>query len=366
MRTLSVIIPCYNEAATVAEVVEKVQQAELPKGWQKEIIVVDDGSETKTKAALHTIAEQKKAIKIVYREKNGGKGAAVKEGLRHVTGDYCIIQDADLELDPNDYHALIKPIENGEAEVVFGYRVLAKTDAPASPLLFHGGRMLSFFFNIMFFTWFKDIPACYKIFPRSYIPSLLETPSDDFVFDSIEMTYVLSRNGNIAQVPIRYYPRTHAQGKKLRIEDGMRSAVTIVLLRFGLHHLPIAKEIGYITRFLISGTTTAMVSLAVLYTLTEYAHVWYLASSVIAFCISYAVNFTLQKFWTFKNKGLRAIQRQLPLHLSLAIFNLALNTAILYALVEWGDMWYLLAQVLAALIIAIESFFISKKIFSRL
>jgi len=360
-RTLSVIIPCYNEAATIAEVVERVRQAGLPEGWQKEVIVIDDGSGAETRVALRSLGT---LARVVYRERNGGKGAAVKEGLRHATGDYCIIQDADLELDPSDYYALVRPIDAKETEVVFGYRVLTEMHESVSPMLFYGGMVLSFFFNIAFLTRFKDIPACYKVFPRAYIPALLETPSDDFVFDSIEMTYVLSRRGNVAQVPIRYYPRSHAEGKKLRLEDGMRSAVAIVLLRLGLHHSPVAREMGRIARFLIAGAATMLVNLAALYVFTEYAHVWYLASSIIAFCISYGVNFTLQKFWTFKNTDRRAVLRQLPLHLSLALFNLAFNTIILYALVEWGNVWYILAQVIAALIIAVESFILSKKIFS--
>ena len=361
MRTLSIIIPCYNESVTIAEVVRRVQQAPLPSGWQKEVIIVDDGSKADTVAALHALES---SVHVVYRQRNGGKGAAVKEGLRHATGDYCIIQDADLELDPKDFASLLAPIVAGTADSVFGYRVLARGQEAASPLLFYGGRVLSLLFNAVFWARFKDIPACYKVFPRTCVPALLKTPSDDFVFDSIEMTHVLHTGGRVVQVPIRYYPRTHAEGKKLRLEDGVKSAVAIILLRLGLHELPIAKEIPRIARFLIAGAVTVVVNLVALYAFTEYAHVWYLASSVVAFCISYGVNFTLQKFWTFKNTSCQAILYQLPLHLSLALFNLALNTIILYVLVEWAHVWYMLAQVVAAIIIALDSFLLSKKIFS--
>jgi glycosyltransferase involved in cell wall biosynthesis len=356
---LSVLIPCYNEAATVGEVVRRVRAAALPDGWTREIIVVDDGSGPETRAVLKTLEHR---ARVVYRERNGGKGAAVKEGLARAAGDYCIVQDADLELDPDDYGVLAAPIAAGDAEVAFGYRVIANG---ASPALFYGGRLLSLLFNAVFLTALRDIPSCYKLFPRAYIPALRAMPSDDFVFDAIEMTYVLGRGARVAQVPVRYYPRTHSAGKKLRAEDGMKSAVAILLVRTGLYRLPIAREIGRIARFLISGALTVLVNLAVLYAVTEYGHVWYLTSSVIAFCVSYVVNFGLQKFWTFRHAGLREIRYQLPLHLTLAIANLALNTGILFALVEWFHIWYVFAQVIAAIIIAIDSFVLSKKIFAH-
>jgi dolichol-phosphate mannosyltransferase len=361
-KLLSILIPCYNEAATIAEVVTKVEAVALPTGWGKEIIIIDDGSGSETLAVLRTLEMR---VRVIYQPQNGGKGAAVKAGLEQTTGDYCIIQDADLELDPSDISALAAPIAAGIVEVVCGYRVLAEEHAPVSPTLFYGGRLLTAFFNLAFGTSFKDIPACYKMFPRSVIPKLLATPSNDFVFDAIELTYVLTRIGRMAQVPIHYYPRSRAQGKKLRLEHGIQSAVAIVLLRLGLHHSPIAKEMGRIARFLISGVATVLVNLLTLYIFTEYARVWYLASSVIAFCVSYGVNFTLQKFWTFKHRDINAITYQLPLHFALALGNLALNTAILYALVQWLGVWYVLAQVIAAFVIALDSFFLSRKIFSH-
>ena len=358
---LSVIIPCYNEATTVALVVERVRQSELPEGWQKEIIIVDDGSREDTLLVLRSLEEN---VRVVYRETNGGKGAAVKDGLREASGDYCIIQDADLELDPNDYSDLLAPIVAEDADVVFGYRVLENKHAPVQPTLFYGGYMLSLLFNISFGTRFKDIPACYKLFPRTFIPELLRAPSDDFVFDAVELTCVLSRAGHVAQVPIHYYPRTHAQGKKLRLEHGMQCVIAIILMRLGLHHLSIAKEMDRIARFLIAGVVAVFVNLLSLYLLTRYAHIWYLVSSMIAFSTSYVVSFVLQKFWTFKNKEVGAIAYQLPLHLLLALFNLVLNTILIFALVEWGHVWYMFAQALATIIISLDSFILSKKIFS--
>lgn len=360
-RTLSIVIPCYNEAATIAEVVARVEAVALPVGWRKEIIIVDDGSDSETITVLRTLEHE---AKVLYLPENRGKGGAVKAGLAQASGDYCIIQDADLELDPNDYPALLAPLTEQVAEVVCGYRVLAAVHEPVSPTLFYGGQLLTAFFNLVFRTHFKDIPACYKVFPRSLIPALQETPSTDFVFDAIELTYVLSQAGRVAQVPIHYYPRSRAAGKKLRIEHGLQSAVAIVLLRLGMHHASIAKEMGRVARFFIAGMLTVLVNLAALYALTEYAHLWYIASSIVAFSISYGVNFSLQKFWTFKHRGVHAITYQLPLHFALALGNLTLNTLILFVLVEWMHVWYLFAQIIAAIIIAFESFFLSRKIFS--
>jgi dolichol-phosphate mannosyltransferase len=360
-RVLSVIIPCYNEAATIALVVEKVGAAPLPQSWSKEIIVVDDGSGESTKEALRTLPS---SVRVIHLEKNSGKGAAVKAGLAQATGDYCIIQDADLELDPNEFGILLQPVAEDTADVVCGYRVLGEVHEPVSPTFFYGGQLLTLLFNIVFGTRFKDIPSCYKVFPRSMVPELLATPSNDFVFDAVELTYVLSAAKRITQVPVHYYPRTRAQGKKLRIEHGMQCVVAVIMLRIGMHHSPLAKEMGRIARFLIAGSVNVLTNLLVLYVLTEYVHLWYLASSIISFGVSYLVSFSLQKFWTFKSSNPHALWYQLPLHLSLALGNLLLNTFLLYMLVEVAHVWYLLAQILVALIIAVDSFIISRKIFS--
>ena len=114
-RVLSIVIPCYNEAATIAEVIGKVKRVKLPGGWQKEIIIVDDNSKDDIAMVINAING---IDRVIYRQENGGKGAAVKDGLRATSGDYCIIQDADLELDPNEYPSLLAPMIRGEAHAV--------------------------------------------------------------------------------------------------------------------------------------------------------------------------------------------------------------------------------------------------------
>lgn len=363
LRTLSIIIPCYNEAGTISEVVEKVKHATLPIGWEREIIIVDDGSEDDTITILRTIES---SVNVIYRNKNNGKGAAVKEGLSIAKGDYCIIQDGDLELNPAQFQDLLRPIIEKQADATFGYRILTSRDSSKNPVLFYGGRLVSILFNIVFATKFRDIPCCYKLFPRTCIPALLNTPSDDFVFDAIEMTYIINRECSIEQIPVTYHPRSHAQGKKIQIRHGLYCAITIILLRLGLHHRPLSQELPRFMRYIFSGITTVAFNLGAFFILTEWVHVWYLTASIVAFVISYCVNFLLHKFWTFKSLGIKGLSSQLPLHLGLSLINLAINTFIVYTLVEYLHIWHLGAQVATVGIIALESFFLtSRYIFKR-
>lgn len=362
--TLSIIIPCYNEAATIAEVVAKVAAAPLPSGWGREIIVVDDGSGDETRAALEGLDEKEFSapVRVVYRGKNGGKGAAVKDGLRLAAGDYCVIQDADLEVDPIQYTDLLQPILTGEAQATFAYRVLAAPGAPKNTVLFYGGKLVSSLFNIAFGTRLRDIPCCYKLFPRRCIPALLEAPSENFVFDAIEMTYVINRECSVVQVPVTYRPRSRAQGKKIRIRHGLQCVIAIVLLRTGFRRRVLDPGLSRLVRYLFTGLITVACNLGALFVLTEWTHLYYLASSVGAFVFSYCVNFSLHKFWTFRSPDIKKISRQLPLHLSLALINLVFNTLLVYLGVEYLHLSYLVAQAAAMAIIAGESFFLLSRV----
>ncbi|KND50849.1 MAG: dolichol-phosphate mannosyltransferase [Parcubacteria bacterium C7867-007] len=367
-RLLSVIIPCFNEAETIVQVVERVTATELPSGWSKEIIVVDDGSKEETHVALRKLSSGsvENTVQVVYLPLNLGKGGAVKEGLRHATGEYCIIQDADLEIDPGQYPSLLAPIIEGRVDTVFGYRTLAEEDAHRNRMLFYGGRLVSSFYNLAFKSSFKDVPCCYKVFPRERIPALLAAPSDDFVFDAIEMTYILQHAGTVTQVPISYHPRTVTEGKKIRARHGLYCLLAIVFFRLGIHSAPMGKEVPKALRFLTTGSISVLVNIAVLYILTDISHLWYLLSSVVAFVTSGVVNFLLHKYWTFNYKHQKSTAIQVPLHLLVASINLVLNTGIVFILVHYLGVWYILAQAIAALIIAIESFLVlSRFIFKR-
>ena len=211
MKKLSIIIPCYNEEKTIEELLNKVIDVELPENWKKEIIVVDDGSTDNTKNILK---KYKDKVKIIFKNKNEGKGAALKEGLKHVTGDYILIQDADLEYDPNDYIKLLEPINKNEAQIVIGVRKFNKFN-----LFYFGGKILTKIFNLFLGSNFSDNATCYKLFPRKLIPQILKYKENDFSFDNVCLSYELFKSGlKIKEIEINYNPRK--EGKKIKIKDG--------------------------------------------------------------------------------------------------------------------------------------------------
>ena len=218
-RTLSVVIPVYNERQTIEATLRKVIEVALPVGWNREIIVVDDGSTDGTKEALKSWTSK---VTVIFSPKNGGKGAALKLGFKAAKGDYIIIQDADLEYDPADYSKLLQPIIEEKSQVVFGSRVLNKNAVPFSRIYFYGGLLITKIFNLLFGTKITDVATCYKIFPRAYIEGLSKMPANDFVFDVIELSYVLACKEKIIEIPVSYISRKKVEGKKLNWRHGWK------------------------------------------------------------------------------------------------------------------------------------------------
>ena len=222
---LSVIIPVYNEAATIAEIIRRVEAVQLP----KELIIVDDGSTDGTRELLREIPPD--VGTVLFHERNVGKGAAIRTALEHVTGEIVIIQDADLEYDPNDYPALVRPIVEGTAQVVYGSRVL-RPDNPYSHLRFYlGGRLLSVIANLLYGIRITDEPTCYKLFRRELLKGLnLQCRGFEFC---PEVTAKVARRGiPIHEVPIRYAPRTIDEGKKVSWKNGLYAIWILVKYRF--------------------------------------------------------------------------------------------------------------------------------------
>ncbi|PIR70039.1 MAG: glycosyl transferase, partial [Candidatus Niyogibacteria bacterium CG10_big_fil_rev_8_21_14_0_10_42_19] len=211
MEKLSIIIPVYNEKNTIKSVLDLVRKSDTG-NIKKEIIIVDDFSTDGTREILKNLENE---YKIIYHKKNKGKGGALKTGFKEATGDYIIIQDADLEYDPNDYIKLIERVVENKADIVFGSRILRENNVPFSSVYFYGGLAVCKFFNLAFGTKFSDITTCYKLFPRRMVSELLSCPANDFVFDAVELTHVLSRNGKVIEVPIKYEARKRKEGKKL-------------------------------------------------------------------------------------------------------------------------------------------------------
>jgi len=351
--TLSIIIPFFNEAETIRELLARVQAAKLPAMWRKEIVIVDDGSREAAKNALRALLRENPEVRGIFKGKNEGKGSAVKAGLAEAAGDYIIIQDADLEYDPDDYARLLAPIIEGRTNAVFGSRTLGDNTVPFSQTYFYGGLLVTRLFNLAFGTHLSDVATCYKIFPRSLIPELVSLPSDDFVFDVVELSFAIARHAKIIEAPIAYRSRTRKEGKKINWRHGLRCVFAICCLRAGFN-LPSGMRLA---RFIASGIFSALVNLCVLYFATAYGHLWYLYSAVLGFVLSQFVSFLLHKLWTFENRVLAGSHTQFAFHFSLALANLGINTLMVYFFVEWLGVWYMLAQALASLAIAFESYF---------
>lgn len=223
---LSVIIPCYNEVNTVAEIIRRVRAVKLA----HEIIVVDDGSTDGTRDVLAQV-EPGDDLKIIYHPHNMGKGAAVRTGFQNATGDVFLIQDADLEYDPREYPILLRPIEEGIAKVVYGSRFLG---GPRKAMFFWNmvaNRTLTFITNLLYNAILSDMETCYKVF-RAEVIRDIPLRSRRFDFEPEVTAKILKRGYRIYEVPISYNGREWYEGKKISWKDGVIALWTLLRYRF--------------------------------------------------------------------------------------------------------------------------------------
>ena len=224
-RTLSVVVPVYNERATIEEILRRVQATELP----DEIIIVDDGSTDGTREWLEELEAE--GVRVLLHERNAGKGRALRTGFEAATGDIVLVQDADLEYDPADYPALLAPIVNGLADVVIGSRFLG---GPHRVLYFWhyvGNRMLTTLSNVLTNLNLTDMECCYKVF-RADVLRRLSLRSERFGIEPELVARVAQLGCRIYEVPVSYHGRDYAHGKKITWKDGL--AAVWHILRFTL------------------------------------------------------------------------------------------------------------------------------------
>ncbi len=225
-RSLTVIVPVYNERATVAEIVRRVRAVEVPLVVQ--VVVVDDGSTDGTDKVLAAIEDS--TVRVVTHEVNRGKGAAIRTGLAEAQGDLVLIQDADLEYDPADWPRLLDPVLRHKAVVVYGSRFTGERKNML-PLHWVGNRFLSLVTNVLYSSTLSDMETCYKLFDRRVLEGLTVV-SDRFDFEPEITAKVLRRGYRIYEVPISYAGRELHEGKKITWRDGLGALKALVKFRF--------------------------------------------------------------------------------------------------------------------------------------
>jgi glycosyltransferase involved in cell wall biosynthesis len=232
MEKLSIVIPVYNEQATLAECVRRVLAVELP--LERELVLVDDASTDDSAKVIEELRQQHDQVqmKVVTHPENRGKGAALRSGFAEVSGDIVVIQDADLEYDPKDYHKLLKPILDGRADVVYGSRFVGSEERRVIYYWHYvGNKFLTTFSNMCTNLNVTDMETCYKVFRREVVEKL-NIKCDRFGVEP-EMTAKISRgHWRIYEVGISYSGRTYAEGKKITWKDGVKAILTIIRFRF--------------------------------------------------------------------------------------------------------------------------------------
>lgn len=239
---LSILIPVYNEEKTVKQLLEKVSKVRLPKNIQKEIVIVNDGSTDKTKKILQEVLKDKTFLKnstviLFHHDVNQGKGAAIRTALSQANGDYLIVQDADLEYDPQDFERLLQPVIRNRAKVVFGTRLknyplkLWGKNKTVLPSHWVANKILTQLTNLLYGSSISDMETCYKLFAAEVFDRM-PLKANRFDFEPEVTAKILKRGYKIHEVEIKTTPRTHLEGKKIKWHDGFGAVWALIRYRF--------------------------------------------------------------------------------------------------------------------------------------
>lgn len=231
MKKLSIIIPVFNEEKTIEAILKKVFLAKLG-SWDREVIVIDDGSSDNSKSKIQDLIHQlvDNNIKFISHKSNLGKGAAIQTGLKYISGDAVIVQDSDLEYDPNDISKLLKKLEKNKDKIIFGSRNV-KVSKKDQILYVWGINLSTKLINLFYGSNLSDLYTCYKLYPRSCF-NKISAYSKGFEWD-IELIVKLLKNGyKIEEIPIDYHPRKFSEGKKIKVWDGLAGLWQILKYRF--------------------------------------------------------------------------------------------------------------------------------------
>jgi dolichol-phosphate mannosyltransferase len=230
MQKLSVIICCYNERATIAEVIGRTRQVQLPAGWEREILVVDNASTDGTKEILRGL--EYPDVRVIFHQQNMGKGMSIRTGIAHMTGSYFLIQDADTEYDPAEHPHFCRKAEETKAAAIFGSRVLGGQARYKYAHAYWGVRFLSWLSRVLFGGNLTDIATATKMV-RADVAQSLNLTCTGFDLDFELPGKILLAGHQIVEIPIHYDPRTYAEGKKIKSRDGFKGILIMVRDRFG-------------------------------------------------------------------------------------------------------------------------------------
>jgi dolichol-phosphate hexosyltransferase len=228
MTELSILMPVYNEEATIERAIRRVLDADVGTD-DYELVIVDDGSTDATREILHG-GDWPDRVRIHYAERNGGKGRAIREAMRQAEGRFAVILDADLEYNPNDLRPLLAPVRDGLADAAYGTRAFQSHSAYSFWYVM-GNRFLSMATNVIFNTWITDVYTCFKLMPTDLMRSL-DLHENGFGIEAEITGRLLRKGAHIYEVPISYVARSREEGKKIKPSDGLRGLMTLLRIRF--------------------------------------------------------------------------------------------------------------------------------------